>query len=30
VGYLSLVLNVLVAKLYGQEIPTGPDQDATD
>jgi heat-inducible transcriptional repressor len=30
VGYLSLVLNMLVAKLYGQDIPTGPDQDVTD
>jgi len=30
VGYLSLVLNVLVAKLYGQEIPAGLDQNATN
>jgi len=30
VGYLSLVLSVLVAKVYGQEIPTEPDQSVTN
>ena len=30
VGYLSLVLSVLVAKVYGQEIPTERDQNVTN
>jgi len=30
VGYLSLVLSELVAKLYGREVPDGPDTDTAD